>query len=160
MYLPQNVRKKLAFALLMSNISYCIEVVSGVSRDNFNKIQRLFNMVVRFVFGLKRFDHVSAHAVQFLGVPFELYVNQRLLLVLYKTIRYDSPELLRANFVFSRSTRNTQLLLPRFSSSIFERSFAVRVIRIWNHLPNYLRTFSFTVHMFKNNYLQYALRQS
>lgn len=31
-------------------------------------------MDVRFVFGLRRFDHIPNHVLEFIGVPFKMYV--------------------------------------------------------------------------------------
>lgn len=156
MYLHQFVRKQLGFALLMSRISYCIEVVSGTCQENIKKIEKLYNMVLRFVYRLKRYDHVSNYSILFLGSTFNTYVKQRLLMIFYKIIQSNSPVVLRTSFVFSHSTRHTQIVIPRFSSLVFERSFIVRVARTWNVLPVQLRTFVYPSSVFKNKYISFT----
>lgn len=47
--------------------------------------------------------------------------------------------------------RNTQLVCPRFSTSIGEMSFVVRVLILWNQLPLALRNFSNTSSLFRVN---------
>ncbi|XP_073821517.1 uncharacterized protein [Musca autumnalis] len=70
-YLPLNVRRKVAMSLLMSHVNYCLEVVSGASSSQMLRVHKIFNSIVRYVFGLRRGDHVSQFVVKFLGLSFD-----------------------------------------------------------------------------------------
>lgn len=157
MYLPLHVKKRLAYSLLMSHVLYGIEVYSAANLRNFGKLSRVFNMILRFVYGLRKYDHVSSYSLQFLGAPFDVFVNARVLYLFYKLITSGNPPLLRSTFTFSRSTRNIQVILPQISSSIRERSFVVRVARMWNRLPLDLRTFSISPQLFKSKCTEFLL---
>lgn len=148
-YLPLFVKRNLAHSMLFSVISYCIEVISGTTHEYLMKLEKLFNIIVRYVYNLRRFDHISAHAVLFLGVSFSTFVKQRVVSFLYKCICLNLPGFQRDRLVFSRSTRNTQIIFPHFSTSLYERSFIVRSARIWNQLPAELRQFSFSRGVFR-----------
>lgn len=159
-YLPIYIRQRVATSLLMSHINYCLEVISGTTACNLAKVERILNSIVRYVYGLRRFDHISVYVIRFLGMPFKTYVNLRVLQCFYKLITFNSPPLLCSRFAFCRSSRNPQLLIPRFVSVIFERSFVVRVSRLWNHLPLSLRNFSFSNYVFKCRCIDHFLSTS
>lgn len=156
-YLPCYIRKRIAFALLMSHINYGIELTSGTTSSRFKRVERLFNSVVRYVYRLRRYDHISQYVLLFLGFPFESHVNIRVLLLYYKLINSGVPPLLRDKFVFCRSTRNPQLLIPRITSQFYERSFLVRVARLWNRLPMHLRNFSYSHHVFQQKFIDHTI---
>lgn len=155
-YLPICIKRNVAFALLMSQIGYCLEVISGTISTNFGKLERAFNMIVRFVFNVKVREHITTFAIKFLGCTFRNFVNVRLLFFFYKIILSSTPPNLRSTFMFSRSTRNVQILIPRISTSIFERSFYIRVARLWNNLPSNLRVFIYSIYVFKKKLFLYV----
>lgn len=159
-YLPCYVRQRVASSLLMSHINYCLEVISGTTAEYLCRIEKIFNSIIRYVYGLRRYDHISAYAVRFLGLPFKKYVNLRLLLCFYRIITSNGSPSLCSYFSFCRSSRNPQLLLPRFFSMVYERSFVVRVCRLWNRLPLNLRNFSYPAQVFRNKCLEHFLGSS
>lgn len=159
-YLPFWVKKRLAHALLMPQIVYGLEVISGTTFVNVDKLKRVMNMVVRYVYCIKRREHISEHVNLFLGTSFNNYINVRNLLLFHKVIKSGRPALLRDMFNFSRSIRNIQIFIPRIYNSVFERSFVVRVARWWNQLPVELRVFSHSNNAFRLKLLSYFLNFS
>lgn len=155
-FLPIQVRQKLAFSLLMSQVIYGLEVITGTLTANFVKLNRIINSIVRFVYNIKRREHVSEYVIKFLGCSFYNFVKLRCLLLFYKMRRMGAPLLLCRSFVFTRLSRNPQILIPRISYSIFERSFLVRIARYWNGLPLELRTFSHSNNAFRLKFLNYV----
>lgn len=156
LYLPLSIRKRIAHSLLMSNLLYCIEVYSGCSVEDFNKCNLLFNKVIRFVYKLKPRDHVSSSTSDFLGCSFKNFVQVRLLLFYYKVMLTNCPEYLCRHFTFLNTNRNPQLLHPIRNYIIHERSFHVRVTKIWNFLPCSLRSFNLSLETFKYKLVEYA----
>lgn len=150
-YTPRFVRYRLAHALLMSKINYCLEVFSGTLSGNIDYIEKIVRRVVRYVYNIRVYDHerVSELVPEFLGCKFHDYLNLRLLLLFYKIMKLRQPISIVDDFVFIHSTRNIQIEIPRIHLSIFARSFKIRVCRIWNHLPSTLRRFSYSHFSFK-----------
>lgn len=145
-----NVKKRIGHVLLMPLITYGLEVYSGITAANFLRVERCFNRVIRYVYGLRVFDHVSAYVFDFLGCSFRDFVNHKLLLLFYKMFKNSSPSFLVSRFTFSQSTRTHCLLCPRFHTMVMQRSFIVRVTRLWNSiLPYENRNFSYTFKQFK-----------
>lgn len=148
-YVPPWVKKRLAHALLMPQILYGLEVISGTSVGYFLKLKKVFNTVVRFVYSIRRWEHISEHVKLFLGTSFNNYVDQRNLFLFHKVIKTGLPAPLCDFFNFSRSSRNPQIVIPRIFNSTIEKSFVVRVARCWNQLPIELRVFSHSNNAFR-----------
>lgn len=159
-YLPRYIKRIVAKAVLLSHINYCIEVISGTSVRNLHRIEKLLKVIVRYVFGLRRYEHVSSYVVQFLGYPFRTFVELRTITFFYKLILCNAPTLLRNRFIFCRSTRNPQISPNLITTSIYERSYFVRVYRIWNNLPLNLRAFTYSNYVFRQKYLEHALNST
>ena len=149
------MKKNVAHSLLLSRLLYGLEVYSGTLERHVAEIRRLFNRVVRFVFNIRLRESVSSYVIDFLNLSVDNFITSRLLLLFYKLICQNSPQYLINLFCFGRSTRNLQLVMPYINSSLFERSFQVRVIRHWNFLPNELKLFSSSLATFKKNLTQY-----
>ena len=141
-YFPKWIKFRIAYALLMPLVSYALEVISGTVYYNVLQLKCIVNSIIRYVYNIRRRDHVSPFVKQFLGLPFERYIDLRNLLFFYKIIKTGIPLPLCDMFKFTRSTRNTQIVLPRIFNSQFEKSFIIRVARCWNFLPVDLRIFS------------------
>lgn len=140
--LPIWVKRKIAYALLMPHIYYGLEVMSGTIERVSLKLKRVVNSITRFVFGVRLGQHISDYVDIFLGINFERFVNCRVLCSFYKIVKTGVPALLKNMFRFAMSSRNTQIFIPRIYNSTFERSFVIRVARLWNYLPTELRIFS------------------
>lgn len=156
-FLPLNVRKRVALSLCLPFFMYGLEIYSGMSQQNISKLSRCFNRVVRFIYGLKYWQHVSAYVISALGVDFQSYIDQRLILQFYKIIKYGKPTYLLQRFNFGHSSRTNILICPIHSTLFMSRSFVVRVSRLWNTvLPYEFRHFGKTTEQFMKilkNYL-------
>lgn len=156
-YTPRHLRNRLAHSLLMSQLNYGIEVFSGTWSYNVDKIERIVRRIVRYVFNVRTREHsrVTELTPEFLGCTFHDYLNQRILLHFYKIMKLGKPEVLVNAFSFINSTRNIQIDVPLVHLSVFEHSFFVRIYRIWNHLPNSLKLFSYSYSTYKKKIVDY-----
>lgn len=154
-FLPIHIKIKLAHSLLMTHILYCLDVYSGTTKTTFQRLRRIYNRILRYIFGLRVFDPVSNYSLNFIHCTFRDFTNIRVLLTLHRMIIMQAPSSIVICFHFSRSTRNPELIMPRINNSIFEKSFLVRASRLWNSLPRNLKTFSHSNSVTKNKYLDY-----
>ena len=147
--MPLFIRQRLSHGLLMSTILYGLEVVSGTSGVQLVRLRKIVNSVVRFIYNVRRRDHISRYVKRFIGCSFNEFISYRNLICFYNIIKSGKPEALRRCFRFSHSTRNPQIVIPRIYKSCYARSFLVRVARCWNVLHYDLRIFSHTNNVFR-----------
>lgn len=156
-YMPCHIRKLAAHALLMSNINYCVEIIAGSSSGTLDRLQKVFNRVLRFIYSLRIRDHVTNYAVDFIGCTFKNYVLLRTLLCFFKALKYGVPFDLCSSFNFLHSSRNPQIYIPLIHYEIFSRSFQIRVARFWNTLPLELKSFTDSPIVYKRKLVTYLL---
>lgn len=156
-YTPRLVRYRLAHSLIMSQFNYGLEVFSGSWSYNVDILKRIVRKVVRYVFNVRVLDHdrVTELVPEFLKCSFDDYLILRTLLHFYKIMKLQQPELLVNEFSFINSTRNIQIEVPFRHLSISDRSFVVRVYRVWNYLPNSLKLFSYSFLTYKRKLIDY-----
>lgn len=78
--LPPFVKERLAHALVMPNILYCLEVFSAANQKNVKPVELAINRVIRYVYNLRRREHITPFAIKFLGCTFSAYIDMRLIL--------------------------------------------------------------------------------
>lgn len=154
-FMPLCVRKKLAHSILMSQVLYGFEVISGTIGVNLTRLKRLVNTITRFVFNTRRRDHISGFVKRFLGCSFKCFVKYRNLLMFHKVMKCGKPSALCRAFIFSAFNRNPHFVSPRIFRSAFSRSFIVRVTGYWNKLPLELRIFSHSNNVFRLKLLKH-----
>lgn len=155
-YLPVNVRAKLVRSLIMPFFTYGCELFSGCSIGVRNKLRIVFNSCIRFIYSLKRYNHISAFHLSFLGCSFNKFLNIRNLIFLFKVFHSREPSYIFSKFQFLSSSRRRGLLIPIHTSAISDLSFSVRSSRLWNALGTNVRRFeSMSLSQFK-----YILTQS
>lgn len=90
-YFPKWIKFRIAYALLMPLVSYALEVISGTVYYNVLKLKCIVNSIIRYVYNIRRRDHVSPFVKQFLGLPFERYIDLRNLLFFTKLLKLVYP---------------------------------------------------------------------
>ena len=117
------------------------------SEEILNKLERLQNISIRFIFDLKKFDHVSNYRKQLKWLPIRHRRSSRILCFLFNVIHNpDFPQYLRDRFSFvhsndtlCRAQKRTLLLMKPHKTDFFSYSFSVHAVRLWNSLPYKIR---------------------
>lgn len=131
---PFHIRLHLAKSLLVPLFQYCDVIYSSCNVTLFRKVQVAFNSVIRYVQGLRKFEHISRYSKTLLNCTLPNYLKYRICCLVFKIMR-DGPSYLSPLFVRGRSVRTRDLIMPRINSSIVENSFQSRGIQLWNALP-------------------------
>lgn len=134
-FADMELRKKLFIAFIFPIFLYCDVVLFGMSKGCEKKLQLLFNACVRYIFKLRKFDHVSNFSKTVLNCDLQVYYKIRVLTLFYKIISTRSPNYLYEKLTFSQSTRNQNLIVPLNKSHNFNSSFFVKGAVLWNQLP-------------------------
>lgn len=108
-----------------------------------DKLERLQNQCIRFVFGLRKFDHVSEFRSQLNWLPVRIRRKIHILSLLFKVLfNPSSPKYLQEKFTFReidsrlRASGTPFLMIPPSSSQTFAKSFSVLAAKLWNALPS------------------------
>lgn len=143
-FLPTSTKVMLAQSLLLLILDYADACYPDLTEAQLDKLERLQNFSIRFIFGLRKYDHVSDFRNKLKWLPMRSRRNTHILSLLY-TILFNpaTPPYLKDRFEYLdlsnsrtlRSSSTLQLKTPPHSSTFYEHSFTVQAVRLWNALP-------------------------
>jgi len=136
-----EVRSRLAKQLLLPLITYASNVYCKLDSASAHKMQMAFNFIVRYIYNLNKFNHISDYIKEFIRCSLLEYFDKLNLLFLNKLLIQKSPFYLYEKLIFLNSKRSHQILVPAYNYFNSTRHFFVSTIRLWNALPNNLRQF-------------------
>ena len=162
--LPFNTKITLVQTLLLPLFDYADVCFIDATEELLNKLERLQNLCLRFIFGLRKYDHVSQYRNELKWLPIRYRRDCHVLYLLYNIINNPSfPSYIRERFEFlfpsdHHCRPNTYLLLkiPRHTTRFYNNSFSVQAVRLWNALPADIRA-SPTIATFKRRLKEHYL---
>lgn len=138
-----KMRKKLCESLVLSVFNYanivfypCLDLVSK------NRLQYVQNVCCRFIFGLRKYDHISARINELKWLKISNTVRLHFVMFLFKvrstsTPIYLSEKLIPRNVMHNCNIRHhNQLTMPQHRSALFQRSFTYMAVTSYNSLDN------------------------
>jgi hypothetical protein len=145
--LPLNMRLMLIKTLILPHFSYGDVVYNDLTVELAEKLQRAQNYCLRFVFNLRRDDHISGYFQQASVLRLENSRKLHMLTLLHKILMNKVPAYMFSKFTFSsqvsnRHTRNStsMLIIPLHRTVMYNKSFTVTAARLWNSLPDEIKT--------------------
>ncbi|KAG8241797.1 hypothetical protein J6590_108726 [Homalodisca vitripennis] len=146
LYLPFSVKVMLVKTLILPHFNYCDAVISDMTVELSDRLQRAQNYCIRFIFNLRRYEHVTPFFKQLSLLKLQQLRQLHILSTLHSVIKNKSPVYLSEHFKFisdisERPTRrgSTLLSIPVHRSNFFSKSFTVQACRLWNSLPDDIR---------------------
>lgn len=143
-FLPISTKTTLVQSLVLPIIDYADVCYSDLSQELLNKMDRLLNNCIRFIFGLRKYDHVSSFRSQLKWLPIRYRRSLRSLCMLFSILNDPcAPDYLQNYFKLLgsshsrnlRSSENLLLEIPCHRTGFMANSFAVSAIKLWNALP-------------------------
>ena len=144
----------LAKSFLLPTLFYGCEIYASCESTDKYKLNKLFNTITRYVFCLRKYDHVSNFSVKLFSMSFDDLLKYKVLLFLQKIIVNKEPFYLSNKLKFLSSMRFTNIQSIRCNYLVSERQFFVFAIRLWNLLPPYLTLIKTSVH-FKSKLFEF-----
>lgn len=141
-FTPPNIRVLLAKTYLMPTLLYGCELFASTDYKSNEKLNIAYNAVVRYIYGLKKYEHISSYANNLYGVTFTNLLKIRSLIFLHKIVYTREPPYLYNRIVFTRTNRSNDLIPIRRKSLISEWQFFVYSVRLWNLLPSHIQFIS------------------
>nr|CAI5817049.1 unnamed protein product [Callosobruchus analis] len=139
--LPVNIKLKLCESLILSRVSYCDSVYGPALKIvDANRVQRIQNSCLRFTWGVKKYEHITASFEQSGWMKLDVMRKLHLATLVHKVIACRAP-----TYLFKKLTplstriqrrRKHCLLIPRHTTAIFVRSFSYCASKLYNSLPD------------------------
>ena len=146
-YCSFKIRKQIANGIVLSHITYLVQLYGGCSEYLLSGLQVLQNRAARIVTGLGWYTATETLLLQCGWLSIRQMVDYHSLLLLFKTKSSTKPR-----YIFSKISqkfpRETRLSttggirdIRGFKTSLAKKSFLPRTIQIWNEqLPAEIRT--------------------
>jgi hypothetical protein len=147
-FLPLHTKVVLARSLLLPLLDYGDIAMLDLTEELLDKLERLQNICIRYIYGLRKYDHVSAFRSQLEWLPIRRRRDLHILSLLFNVLFIpSSPPYLSERFKFMaegsdhrlRSSANLSLSIPPHKRRSYNKSFTVYSVRLWNALPAPLR---------------------
>lgn len=97
------LRKHLVESLVFRLVDYCCLVYGGMCDEFSVRIQRLINMGIRYIFGVRRDDHVTRYREQLCWMSCETRRTYFLAFLTYRILKLGEPGYLAGYFVASET---------------------------------------------------------
>jgi hypothetical protein len=140
--------------LILPFFNYGDAFLLSASRESLRLLGKSLNDCVRFVFGLRMGEHVTSYQSRLLGCPFASYYSFRAVLLIHRLLVTGCPGYLFSRLSLSVSRRTRRLITPRNRTAAFNNSFFVQGVRIYNSLPDRVRSAA-TVEIFRRECLKH-----
>ena len=106
-FLPIATKVKLAESLLLPILDYADASYLDLTQEQLNKLERLQNFCIRFIFGLRKYDHVSEFRKKLKWLPIRFRRNTHILSLLYSILFIPTtPQYLKERFEFISCSHN------------------------------------------------------
>lgn len=134
-FTPTDTRLRLVKTLLVPIILFSELVYPKLDSMSEHKLNVAFNDMTRYVYDLRRYDHISPYSTKILNCTVSKYTNYRNCIFLHKVIHTKTPLYLYERISLCHSSRTGNILTPSFKYLNSSRLFFVNSIRLWNSLP-------------------------
>ncbi|XP_044575217.1 uncharacterized protein LOC123259023 [Cotesia glomerata] len=160
-----DIRKLLVSATILPLVDYCSVVLVDSTSENDLKLQRAINCSIRFIFNLRRDEHITPYRREMGWLSVKYRRMYFMSCYFFKLLQVGKPKYLRDLFIEETEIRRSNRLaakkhsfykLPPFATTFMERSFQVIVIRLWEELPEEIVNSS-SLEVFKNKIFDYLL---
>lgn len=138
-HIIRYTRILLAKTLIIPVLTYGCEIYLKCNYVSKRKLNVVFNHIIRYIFGLRRYDRVSSFSSRLLGMSLDKFLQFRTLSLFSDILLTQQPSYLYERVQTAASNRSGQLINPRYSSLVSERQFFVNSTRLWNTLPRQIR---------------------
>jgi len=153
-----KVKKTLINNLIISKFDYCDIIYMHMSNILQKKLQKLQNICIKFIFNLKKFDHVQKYYDELNWINLNQRRDFRLGCFIFKIINNKSPGYLYSLFndtsnIHSHYTRK-RFFIPSIKTNYGKNSFEYFGPQFWNLLPSEIRNIT-NLNEFKIKYLNH-----
>jgi hypothetical protein len=140
--LPESAKLQLMQSLVLSVMYYCYPAYgNSISKEDIGRVQKLQNSAIRFIFDLRRFDHVSVYRDAVNMLPMDVVCRLLTCCMVHKALTLKEPQYLREKLLYreevsQRSTRQDgELHFPKVRLEVGRKGFSYFGPNLFNDLP-------------------------
>ena len=155
-----NLRIQIVQACILSRLDYCNSLYINLPKTQINRLQRLMNSAIRFIYRIKRFElvSISGYAQRCHFLPVESRINFKICLLAFKCMHNAAPSYLMNLLIPKNSLSSLRIYNDKFlfhepfpgNSNYKQRRFSVVAPKQWNILPYSIRSIT-NINMFKKS---------
>ena len=144
--LTSEAADSLVHAFISCRLDYCNALLYGIADGQLQRLQSVQNATERLVTGTRRTDHITPVLQSLHWLPVRQRVTFKLATLVQKCLNGRAPGYLADDFRLAGRSRpgswsaaSMMLDIPRTTTSLGDRAFAVAGPRVWNSLPPAIR---------------------
>lgn len=144
--LNRKLRASLCESLVLSQFNYC-DVLYGfcIDKQDCYRIQKVQNSCLRFIYGIKKWDHVSYKLKELNWLNMLDRRKYHSLCFFHRLILLKSPQYLYNKIRFRTDIHNINirkkdmLSMPRHKSVLYQRSFSYNIVKLYNQIDKNMK---------------------
>ena len=164
-FLNTQTKHRLVEVYVLSKLNYCNTVTQGITTELKYKLQRLQNTCIRYIYNLKKYDHITPHLEKLNTLNIENRTKYQGLSQMHKIIKGIAPPYLieRLSFrddIHNYNTRHQHFIqIRRLKKAVKNGAFFVKTARDYNDLlQQKVINKDMTIPVFKRRCYKYLLQ--
>ena len=139
-FLNKNSKQQVVEYYILSHFNYGNILMQNLTQELANKLQKIQNACTRFVFGLRKFDHISQHFRQLNVLNMENRRKLHSLVLMHKIMRKKAPTYLCSkirlrNTIHGHNTRGRKKIhIPNFKNKFGRDRFFRKIPQLYNEV--------------------------
>ena len=140
-YLNEDALKTVICNHVLSRLDFCNSIYYGLPNCLLRKLQSVQNRAARLIKGLRTRDRITPALMELHWLPVKARIEYKMILLVYKALKYNEPKYLRNCLSFFRPETNVtvrhaselhRLFEPRTNCKLGERAFEHSAPRLYN----------------------------
>ena len=145
--LDTELRILLVKTFILSKLDYCNSILANISDGLIRQLQRVQNASVRFIYDVKRMQHITEYIKMAHFLPVKFRIQYKLCLIVHKITNGLCPEYLKDMIYLRQPTQNftrSQHDDRKLSEKDCSNDISDKMVKYWNALPYNIRCISKT----------------
>ena len=138
--LSRDQLKIVVNSLVVSCLDYCNSLYFGISEKLLYQLQLIQNACAKTITGKYKHDHMDNDLNELHWLDVRKRVLFKIALLSFKSVVGLAPSYLQELFTYAHHGHNLKLIVPTFNTSYGNNSFSVIGPKLWNRLPNNIKS--------------------
>ena len=139
--LDTAMRLMLVQNLILSKLDYCNALLANTPNYLINKLQKVMNAGVRFIYNVRKHEHISLFLQKAHFLPVKQRIKHKLCMTVFKILYKLAPKYLATTICFFKPERELRVGRDEYmvESASNPNSIIGKMVVTWNQLPYTMR---------------------